>query len=213
MSILPTTLIVSPASDIPCQRIARLLPGFTGSPVIFRLRYTPPYETFHGIRRIQLLMQRTAAQEVQPALAIDVSEWTDHTSEEYFDVTLRFLADHPGYHSLFLMERTSDRRMQSMKEAIGLYFRAETAEDRCFDSPMEMRKYLSDSFDISPAAAAEVAKLLVHSDFPCRYGMLERLIDDLKSKTNGGQITGQFLRKLKANGNTPQLLMETARVG
>ena len=65
----------------------------------------------------------------------------------------------------------------------------------------------------SPAAAAEIAKLLVNSDFPCRYGMLERLIDDLKSKTNGGQITGQFLRKLKANGNTPQSLMETARVG
>ena len=210
--IVPTNLIVTPASDISCQRLEQLLPGL-GTPVVFRLRYTPPYETFHGIRRIQLLMQRTAAHEVQPALVIDVSEWTDHTSEEYFDVTLRFLSDHPGYHSHFLMERTSDKRMQTMKEALNLYFRAGIAEDRCFDSPVEMRKYLSDSFDISPAAAAEVAKLLANSNFPCRYGMLERLIDELKSKTNGGQITGQLLRKLKINGNTPQSLMEAARVG
>ena len=210
--IVPTNLIVTPASDISCQRLEQLLPGL-GTPVVFRLRYTPPYETFHGIRRIQLLMQRTAAHEVQPALVVDVSEWTDHTSEEYYDVTLRFLSDHPGYHALFLMERTSDRRMQTMKEALNLYFRAGIAEDRCFDSPVEMRKYLSDSFDISPAAAAEIAKLLANADFPCRYGMLERLIDELKSKTNGGQITGQLLRKLKINGNTPQSLMETARVG
>ena len=100
-----------------------------------------------------------------------------------------------------------------MKEALAFYFRAEIAEDRCFDSPSEMRKYLSDSFEISPAAAAEVAKLLANSDFPHRYGGLERLIDDLKSKTNG-QITGQFLRKLKVTGNmSPQSLMEAARVG
>lgn len=210
--IVPTNLIVTPASDISCQRLEQFLPGL-GTPVVFRLRYTPPYETFHGIRRIQLLMQRGAAHEVQPALVVDVNEWLDHTSEEYFDVTLRFLSDHPGYHPFFLMERTSDRRQQTMKEALNLYFRAGIAEDRCFDSPVEMRKYLSDSFDISPAAAAEVAKLLANSNFPCRYGMLERLIDELKSKTNGGQITGQLLRKLKINGNTPQSLMETARVG
>lgn len=211
--IVPTNLIVTPASDIPCQRLEQLLPGF-GIPVVFRFRYTPPYETFHGIRRIQLLMQRTAAHEVQPALAVDVSEWADHTSEEYFDVTLRFLSDHPGYHPLFLMERTSDKRTQTMKESLDLYFCMKVAEDRCFDSPVEMRKYLSDSFDVSPAAAAEIAKLLTGSDFPYRYAMLERLIDELKSKTNGGQITGQLLRKLKVNGNTPpQSLMEAAKVG
>ncbi|MBQ7929578.1 MAG: hypothetical protein IJ334_00960 [Clostridia bacterium] len=210
--IAQTTLIVTPASDISCQRLEQLLSGL-GTPVVFRLRYTPPYETFHGIRRIQLLLQRTAAHEVQPALVVDVSEWTDHTSEEYFDVTLRFLSDHPGYHTFFLMERTSDRRQQNMKEAIDLYFRAGITEDRCFDSPVEMRKYLTDTFDVSPAAAAEIARLLANSDFPYRYGLLERFIDDLKSRTSG-QITGQLLRKLKVTGNmSPQSLMEAARVG
>lgn len=214
MSIFPTTLIVSPAPDIPCQRLVRLLPGFTGSPVMFPLRYTPPYENFNSIRRIQLLMQRTAAQEVQPALIVDVSEWLDHTSEEYFDITLRFLADHPGCHPMFLTEKTSEKRMKAMSDAIDLYFRCEITEDRCFDLSSEMRRYLSDSFDISPADAAETAKFLINSDFPCRYGLIERFLSELKSRAGDGQITGQLLRKLKENGSMPlQFLTEAARAG
>lgn len=101
-----------------------------------------------------------------------------------------------------------------MREFINLYFRAGITEDRCFDSPIEMRKYLSDSYNISQSAAAEIAKFLAKPDFPCRYGMLERLIDDLKNRTSNGKITGQLLHKLRETDNTSlQALIEATRVG
>jgi len=215
MSITSTTLIVTPACDISGQRIGQLVQELDGPPVIYHFPYTPPYENFSAIRKMQLLMQRTAAQEVQPALVIDVTEWAGHTSEDYFGAAIRFLADHPSYHPMFLLAGLSDKQNLMMAESLNFIFRIGILKDHCFDVPKEMQKFLSDNFSVSGAAAADIAKLIVQSELPCRYGIIERLMDDLQYFSHTSEITGQHLRKLKTKINgqiTAQSLLEAAQV-
>lgn len=47
------------------------------------------------------------------ALTVDLTEWIDHTNEEYFTVTLRFLSDFAdAYQPQFLLSGASDKQIQ-----------------------------------------------------------------------------------------------------
>lgn len=64
--------------------------------VYFKMPYVPPYETFRELRRLILRIRENTGLRAhfRGIVAIEVTEWLGHESEEYFTVLLKYLYDH-----------------------------------------------------------------------------------------------------------------------
>ena len=190
-----TNFLISSAADFPQCRSGSLFPN--ESPTFYRLRYVPPYDSFNEIKKIQLLAHRKARENAQSTLVIDVTEWGDHTDEEYFVTTLRFLFDYADtYQPQFLITSTSEKQIQRMLGQLNCYFTVQCVRDLCFEDISQTRKYLTEHCRIAEETAMNMARQIIRTDFPHSYMHLNNLVDELNSASKGGKITKHTLEQL-----------------
>ena len=193
-----TTLFISPSPDFTQRRLDSYFLSEKKKPLLYHLRYIPPYEPFGEIKKLQLLMHRKAKENLQCALTVDLTEWLDHTSEEYFTVTLRFLADFSDeYQPQFLLTNASEKHIQRVLIHLQYFYTVHRVYDRCFENIGETQKYLACNCNIAMATAKELAQYIVQTKFPSSYMLLDRFIDELHAISNGTQITKRTLQQMK----------------
>lgn len=193
-----TTFFISKVHDFNIRRLNSFSIDCDKEPVLYRFRYVPPYETFHEIKKIQLLMHRKAAERSANTLTVDLTEWLDHTNEEYFTAAMQFLADFAdAYQPQFLLISSSEKQMQRIQMHLQCYFSVNTVFDRCFDEIAETHRYISAHCPIAASTGKELAHYIVKSDFPRSYLILDRMIDEIRMLSNGSQITKRTLQQVK----------------
>lgn len=81
--------------------------------VFFKLPYVPPYEQFKLLRQLILRVRQNTGlrSEYRGIVALDVTEWLGHESEEYFTVLLKFLYDHShSWNSVMLLSNPTEQQ-------------------------------------------------------------------------------------------------------
>ena len=202
-----TFFICTQATDFTQRRLNSYFRNDIKNPILYRLRYIPPYDSFSEIKKLQLLMHRKAGENSQNTLTVDLTEWLDHTNEEYFTVTLRFLADFADeYQPHFLLINSSEKHIQRVLMHLQCFFTVHSVYDHCFEDIVETQKYIVGNCNIAVSTAKELAQNIVQTKFPSNYMLLDRFIDELHTISNGVQITKRTLQQLK-NIATPTTAM------
>ncbi len=100
----------------------------------FELRYTPPYEKpFLEIKRLQGTAAQKAGwrKEFKGYIIIDVSPFMAHESEDYFDITLKFLYDSNEAQSyIFTVDNSNPKQAMNMVRKILSIIRCRVLEEK-----------------------------------------------------------------------------------
>ena len=108
---------------------ARKLAGDNDA-VIFKLGYTPPYEKFEELKRLQLKTKDIDLFSIGKSYIImDISEWVGHENEEYFVITMKFLHDHAyKWQYIFTVDNYGMSKVKSMLNMLSRHLKGEVIE-------------------------------------------------------------------------------------
>lgn len=67
--------------------------SYHSDPIMFNFSYTPMYDEFMELKKIQLAVRKHDVFEKDTCLAINLTEWLGHEKDEYFITTIMFLCD------------------------------------------------------------------------------------------------------------------------
>ncbi len=164
-----------------------------------KIGYTPPFETFEGIKRIQLAYhQALRRREGEVSLAIDISEWLGHEWEEYFLTLVKFAADHMGMCPFFVLTSVvRDEYIEALRVIRRVMF-CEHQPDEVFRHSVDMVEYLRRHGRMSEGTAAALAELLIYQAPQKSYTMMATVLEQLASIAPERPADEEDLRDLMA---------------
>ena len=89
--------------------------------VYYKLRYIPPCDNFHELRRLILRVQEHTGLRAKfhGIVALDASEWLGHEKEEYFTCLLKYLFDHSDHwHSALVLKNCTEAKLVRLQRNI-----------------------------------------------------------------------------------------------
>ena len=132
----------------------------------FRLPYTPPYERFKGIREYQYATRYRPFQS-QPRRAcvviLDISEWIQHTEDEYLRLFLKYLHDENGFYCreyLMTVGRADEQSIRNFRLLAAEYLGGgQVVYDRTLCDRNALRDYLQKNYPLNEKAADRLAQI------------------------------------------------------
>ncbi len=159
--------------------------------VFYRSRYTPPYETFKELKNLMLHVKDNGSLFEDNVVAIDLSEWVGHESEEYFTIFLKYLHDQRDrWQYIFTVGDCPHAKLQDFYLKLRLYLRGSIRKDETFMDAVHLKAYIQ-QMEVENDAAEKLSDILMQ-DFakPVRgYEMLECIIEELNEREQGERIT------------------------
>ena len=154
------------------------------------LPYAPPYESFEGIRDLQLAVRRMGAFPPE-CLALDLTEWIGHEEEEYFEITAMYLHDHRDlWNYVFLVREREAGDCAALFFTLRAFLAGELREDRTFADRETFAAYLTERFPVERSAADRLASVLTKPTPQARmlrsYPRVNALMEEL---ARDGRIT------------------------
>ena len=98
--------------------------------------YVFPYDKFDGLRRYILSVKDNTGlrDSFRGYIALDLTEWTDHVDEDYFNIFIMYLADHSeGIHYMLFFGARDEAQKVSIIKALRQYMSV-----RVIDAPMKL---------------------------------------------------------------------------
>lgn len=115
------TLLITGSDDNDIA--AEMLAGSGRTVIHQKLCYTPMYQDFMELKKLQLKLRSSAAAMGRKVCAVlDISEWIGHEKEDYFTIMLKYLHDKRDRMSYVFTVGKADE-----KQAMDIFFRL-----RCF---------------------------------------------------------------------------------
>ena len=172
--------------------------------VTMKAPYVPPYAEFNLLKSLELRIRRVSERKNPGTLVLDLTEWTEHADDEYFEVMAKYFHDRRAYRCVFIVRAKRDEALP-LYTVLRTYLPVRLEEDRTFDDLSALTGYIKEHEKVTPRAAGYLAGLVMRSEGePLRsYTALDTLIDEL---TRGGTKTvgcGELIRSL---GDSDSLL-------
>ena len=175
------TLLLLSGLDASVEQMSALA-GCTADRVLsFTPQYTPPYDTFAELRRLQLAVRRRSETVPPEALFVDLSEWLPHLAEEYFTVMVKFFTDYPMRY-VFAVRTTGRQEALPLLALLCRYMPGTLVKDETFLSADSLSGYLLRHSDKLTSAAAQMLAML----------LLEPESEDLRSYRTLSLLLSQF---------------------
>lgn len=158
--------------------------------VFFRLRYTPPYETFHELKNLILRIRKAAGlrSEYRGLICIDPSEYKDHENEEYFIAFLKYLYDNAGNSTVLLVCcQYSEQSLEKLYGVCMKYFSVDRKQIHIYKEESLVRRmksvYKKHDICIDKKSLALLASILSRPELiPYRsLQLIERIPYEIKS--------------------------------
>ena len=132
----------------------------------YKLSYTPPYQSFNGIRMYQYVTRYRPFQS-EPhrrcAMILDLSEWLGHENEEYLRIFFKFLHDESSfYHKEYILTagEADERAIRSLYLLAAEYLPGgKILQDKTLRDPDALREYLEEHYPLETDAADYLARL------------------------------------------------------
>ncbi|MBE6765354.1 MAG: hypothetical protein IJP10_05415 [Clostridia bacterium] len=186
------------------DRIIRKMTG-RKHPIYYKSRYTPPFERFCELRNLQLLVKDLDDINADNTIAVDLSEWIGHESDEYLTVMLKFLHDQRD-HWKYIFTVGDHRREEVTKLYIKLktYLAGHIIEDTTFTNEDGLKQYLVSECRLSGRVAGELAKLFFTKELReyRSYEMLDSVLLELRNRSGGATVTLSVLDGYLADGES-----------
>ena len=155
----PFVFLALSGRDASPETLAELSGG--GRMLETTLPYTPPYETFKGIKELQLAVRRMGAYPPE-TLVLDMTEWLDHEEEEFFEITAMYLHDHRDlWNFVFLAREHSASECGTAYFILRTFLTGEMREDASFATREALAACIRSRACITPDAADELAGMLL----------------------------------------------------
>lgn len=167
-------------------------------PIYYKSRYTAPYEEFHELKKLLLLVRSIDDVNAENVIAVDLGEWIGHEQEEYLTVMLKYLHDQRDHWRYVFTAGDCSR-----EEAARLYIRLKTylsgtvAEDETFRSPEHLESYLFRTQRMQRNAARTLARLFFSREMKDSrgYEILESVLKEMEQLNGGKRINLATLRE------------------
>lgn len=168
--------------------------------VFFRMRYTPPYETFQEIRK--LILQIRSATGVRSCfhgiITVDVSEYKGHEDEEYFTILLKYLYDNTkGSKTVFVCSRYTDKEIRNLMNACMRFFPIQYEQIFVYEHN-QLKTLIKAAFSKcrlrTDSESIELMADLLGSEDLSDYRtlqLIERLPEEFRRMTKSGLYEGQ----------------------
>ena len=121
-----------------------------------KLSYSPPYESFEGLKQLQIKLRRSPAALGRKVIAaIDISDWAEHLNEEYFLSSVKYFHDRRNRMSyIFTVGDCTGDTVNKIFLTLRCYMRGEIIYDKTFTDTAELWAYIE-----SRAAQSDAAML------------------------------------------------------
>lgn len=175
------TLLLCPERDV-----GYYADGLLGdcNPVYIAMHYTPPYEPFNGLRQFQLQMQQLNPFELrQYQPIIDLTEWLHHEREVYFDILVKYLADHTDlWRCILTVRNASVRDVQPMFLCLRLCMTGEIQAHAFAEQDHQLEAQLISQYGMTEGDARTMAQIILKPAFrPYRsHSFLERVVKEIR---------------------------------
>lgn len=169
------------------QRTPELFDGLT--PVVYRrLPYVAPYESFNELRLLSLQIHDAAGlrAEFRGIVALDLSEWLSHESDNYLKITFKYLHDHRSiWKSLFVAGDADSGRLQFMLQTAAAYLRPRCRQLCLFHDKPLLQQYIAANLSIVPDACRMLAQLCMEIPAVQDCAVMEQIFGELGSASRG----------------------------
>lgn len=165
--------------------------------VYYKLAYTPPYESFEGLRRLYLLLMDAAGLQAQyrGVLALDLSEWLDHPREDYLHIAFKYLHDHRrDWKLLFVAGAADTGQLQPLVQTAALYLRPQLWQLCLFRDLPVLEHYIAARLSITPEACTALAGLCSRLTPLHSCAVLEQVLQELQDLA-GERVTRRILQR------------------
>lgn len=190
------------------QRTPELFDGLT--PVVYRrLPYVAPYETFNELRMLALQIRDAAGlrAEFRGIVALDLSEWLGHETDNYLKVTFKYLHDHrSSWKSLFVAGDADFGRLQWMMQTAAVYLRPRWRQLCLFHDKPLLQQYIAANLSIEPEACQILARLCTEIPAAQNCSVMEQIFGELKSLSRGCVSCRTLYRYLRDDSSLLVLL-------
>ena len=171
-----------------------------------RLPYAQPYEPFHGIRKIQRSLREASLQGPVELMALDLSEWLGHQSEEYFSILLKYLHDQrEEIKYLFTLPGNSKQQAFEIFCSLRRFLKGELYEDKTLEDPKLLTEYLMEKGPMEEKAAQLLSqKVISHPSLEfCSYPAIDDLLSEVMACAKGERLT---CKELNSYLKSPQCI-------
>lgn len=110
--------------------------------VYYKMPYVPPYETFRELRQLILCIRESTGLRAhfQGVVAIEVTEWLGHESEDYFTVFLKYLYDHRElWQATLVLNSGTAAQTRQFLSACAVYITPRIFDACLFSQPERLR--------------------------------------------------------------------------
>ena len=198
--------------------------------VYFKLRYARPFDQFDELKKLILRIKDSTGlrRDFRGIVALDCLEWLGFESEEYFQVTLKYLYDFRRlYKYIFTAGDAPAEQIKTMLDASSHFFRAAAVDKSLFNHRDELARYIKSRLGASGAKYDGAAAGLLAGIFADRrnpglksYEKIDMVAQDLAGCFKNKIITGGMLsenlgknRLLLSLFTAPDIIREITREG
>lgn len=178
--------------------------------VYYKIPYVPPYETFRELRRLILHIRENTGLRAhfRGVVAIEVTQWLGHETDEYFTVLLKYLSDHRGlWQAALVLNSETESQTQRFLSACASYITPRLFDVSLFSCPDRLRQTIRRECGlqgklITRDAAQTLAEVLASSEF-CQarsLSLIQRTAEELVAGSlSNGIITEEAVLEYLAD--------------
>lgn len=204
----PEEMIIGMA-DIAAKKNPALFSGMSLC-VFYRLRYVPPYENFNELRSLILkVKEKTGLRaEFRGIVAIEVSEWEGHETEEYFSIILKYLYDHcSNWYSSLVIKDLPHSKITKLLRCCAIYITPIIIDKRVYKDTETLSKLIQSRFvqkqcNVQNDATGLLANRLISERYIQTRSLtfVDRVVDEIiifasKNNTVDKSVIQNYLRK------------------
>lgn len=153
----------------------------------FEFRYVPPFEKSYGeLKRLQGTIANYAGRRSEYCgyILIDMNSYIKHESENYFDVTIKFLADNNDcWNYIFIVDNTHLKASMSMVQKILMYIHCKVIVDNEKGTNAEKRF---------------IKKIVDDCGIECTHTVIDFLVDAILQKKMSREVAKTIILDIAA---------------
>lgn len=177
--------------------------------VYHKLLYVPPYETFTGLRQLsaQILADTGLRACFRGIVALDLSEWLGHETDEYLKITFKYLHDHRnGWKLLFLAGNCPAQRLSPLVQAAAPYLRLRRRQLCLFRDVDLLGRYIAANLPADRNACRLLTEVCMRTPALHDCAALEQIFGDLAPEPGKRVTTRQLREYFQDDSSLPAML-------
>lgn len=163
-----------------------------GEIIFFTLPYTPPYNKFEGIKKLQVAIRPrafTSNSNRHIPVSINVKEWIGHENEEYFEYFFMFLSDCKEIQQvIFTVGDTNKEKLVDLLDLANKYFqKGGVYQEQLLVDEQVTIDYISKKVDCTPEVAKILAKIFIKNHI--EYAQMTKILQEVQQAYTGTKIS------------------------